>query len=84
MLAMKTALSSVDAVPTLIFDEIDAGIGGHTGDVVGQKLWGLSQEHQVFCVTHLAQIARYAAQHYQVAKQIVDDRTYSVARPLVV
>ncbi|MFO7698212.1 MAG: DNA repair protein RecN [Anaerolineae bacterium] len=82
MLAMKTALSSVDAVPTLIFDEIDAGIGGHTGDVVGQKLWGLAQEHQVFCVTHLAQIARYAGQHYQVAKQVVDERTYSVARPL--
>ena len=82
MLAMKTALSSVDAVPTLIFDEIDAGIGGHTGNVVGHKLWRLAQEHQVFCVTHLAQIARYAAQHYQVAKQVVDERTYSVARPL--
>jgi DNA repair protein RecN (Recombination protein N) len=82
MLAMKTVLSAVDAVPTLIFDEIDAGIGGHTGDVVGQKLGRLAQDHQVFCVTHLAQIARYAAQHYQVAKQVVDDRTYSVARPL--
>jgi DNA repair protein RecN (Recombination protein N) len=82
MLAMKTVLSAVDAVPTLIFDEIDAGIGGHTGDVVGQKLGRLAREHQVFCVTHLAQIARYAAQHYQVAKQVVEERTYSVVRPL--
>lgn len=82
MLAIKSVLSAVDAVPTLIFDEIDAGIGGHTGDVVGNKLWRLACDHQVFCVTHLAQIARYAAQHYQVSKQVVDDRTYSVARPL--
>jgi len=82
MLAMKTVLSDVDAVPTLIFDEIDAGIGGHTGDVVGHKLWRLSQDHQVFCVTHLPQIARYAAQHFQVAKHTSDDRTFSTARPL--
>ncbi|NLT74515.1 MAG: DNA repair protein RecN [Chloroflexi bacterium] len=82
MLAMKSVLSAADATPTLIFDEIDAGIGGHTGDVVGRKLWRLARDHQVFCVTHLAQIARFGTQHVQVAKQVVDDRTYSVARPL--
>jgi DNA repair protein RecN (Recombination protein N) len=82
MLAMKTVLSGIDPVPTLIFDEIDAGIGGRTGDVVGQKLWQLARDHQVFCVTHLAQIARYATQHYQVSKQVVDERTLSMAHLL--
>ncbi len=82
MLAMKTALSTVDPVPTLIFDEIDAGIGGRTGDVVGQKLRRLADERQVFCVTHLPQIARYARQHYQVAKAVVGERTVSTARLL--
>ncbi len=82
MLAMKTVLSAIDPVPTLIFDEIDAGIGGRTGDIVGQKLRRLAQDHQVFCVTHLAQIARYAERHYQVSKQVVDERTISVARLL--
>jgi DNA repair protein RecN (Recombination protein N) len=57
MLAMKNALAASDIVPTLIFDEIDAGIGGRTGDIVGKKLWTLARNHQVFCVTHLAQMA---------------------------
>ncbi|MGI6368141.1 MAG: DNA repair protein RecN [Anaerolineae bacterium] len=82
MLALKSVLSVADAVPTLIFDEIDAGIGGRTGEVVGNKLWRLSREHQVFCVTHLAQLARYADLHIQVAKEVLDERTFSVARPL--
>ncbi len=82
MLAMKVVLSRIDPVPTLIFDEIDAGIGGRTGDIVGKKLWQLSQGHQVFCVTHLAQIARYAERHYQITKEVVDERTLSVAQLL--
>ncbi len=82
MLAMKTVLSEIDPVPTLIFDEIDAGIGGRTGDIVGKKLQSLATDHQVFCVTHLAQIARYAARHYQVTKQVVGERTISVAQLL--
>jgi len=82
MLALKTALSSVDPVPTLIFDEIDTGIGGRVGSVVGHKLWALAQGHQVLCVTHLAQIACYAAQHLRVSKQVVDGRTASALQAL--
>jgi DNA repair protein RecN (Recombination protein N) len=82
MLAMKTALSTIDPVPVLIFDEIDAGIGGRTGAVVGQKLYRLAADHQVFCVTHLAQIACYGRQHFRVAKDVVDGRTVSQAREL--
>ena len=82
MLAMKTALSAIDPVPTLIFDEIDAGIGGRTGSVVGYKLWTLAQDHQVFCVTHLAQMACYGERHFQVVKGLLDGRTVSLARAL--
>ncbi len=82
MLAMKTALSAIDPVPTLIFDEIDTGIGGRTGNVVGYKLWTLAQAHQVFCVTHLAQMACYGDRHFHVVKQVVDGRTVSLAQML--
>jgi len=82
MLALKTALSAVDPVPTLIFDEIDAGIGGRTGTIVGRKLSAVAHEHQVFCVTHLAQIASYGNQHYRVVKNILDGRTISTAQEL--
>lgn len=82
MLALKTALSTVDPVPTLIFDEIDSGIGGRAGSVVGRKLWSLAYDHQVFCVTHLPQIACYGRQHFRVAKQIAEGRTTSAVGPL--
>ncbi len=77
MLALKTALARVDATPTLIFDEIDQGIGGRVGDVVGRKLWGLTNpaDHQVIVVTHLPQLAGYADGHYHVSKQPNDGRT---------
>jgi DNA repair protein RecN (Recombination protein N) len=68
MLALKTVLSRADRTPTLIFDEIDQGIGGRLGMVVGEKLWELSSNHQVMCVTHLAQIAGFADIHFNVAK----------------
>ena len=83
MLALKGALSAIDPLPTLIFDEIDSGIGGRTGTVVGHKLWSLAAEHQVFCVTHLPQIASYGSQHYRVAKEVADGRTASSARQLI-
>jgi DNA repair protein RecN (Recombination protein N) len=89
MLALKTVLAQADRTPTLIFDEIDAGIGGRVGAVVGQKLWGLTvgdgakaRQHQVLCVTHLPQLACYGDLHFQVSKGIVGDRTVTGALPL--
>lgn len=77
MLALKTVLASADETPTLIFDEIDQGIGGRVGGVVGRKLWELSHQgqHQVLCVTHLPQIAGYGDTHYHVTKQVSGART---------
>ncbi len=82
MLALKTILADADATPTLIFDEIDAGISGNSGQVVGEKLWQLTQSHQVICVTHLPQIAAFADTHYNVNKQIFDDRTITIVNEL--
>jgi DNA repair protein RecN (Recombination protein N) len=84
MLALKTILASADETPTLIFDEIDQGIGGRVGGVVGRKLWGLVHQgnHQVLCVTHLPQIAAYGDVHYHVAKQVVENRTQTGVRTL--
>ena len=70
MLALKRVLSQADHTPTLIFDEIDQGIGGRVGAVVGEKLWSLAGNHQVLCVTHLAQLAGYADRHFRVAKDV--------------
>jgi DNA repair protein RecN (Recombination protein N) len=67
-LALKTALSRVDRRATLIFDEVDTGVGGRSAPVVGEKLWGLTSEHQVLCVTHMPQVAAYADSHLVVAK----------------
>ena len=75
MLALKNVLARADKVPTLIFDEIDQGIGGRVGTIVGHKLWLLSRHHQVLCVTHLPQLAAFGEQHLQVSKQIQDGRT---------
>src|SRR5438876_6647963 len=82
MLALKTILASADATPTLIFDEIDAGISGQSGQIVGAKLWMLTQNHQVICVTHLPQIAAFADTHYNVNKQIFDNRTITIVNEL--
>lgn len=77
MLALKNVLSRADETPTLIFDEIDQGIGGRVGAIVGQKLLTLARSHQVLCVTHLPQIAAYGDQHLQVTKTVSGDRTIS-------
>jgi DNA repair protein RecN (Recombination protein N) len=82
MLALKNVLTSADQVPTLIFDEIDQGIGGRVGTVVGLKLWNLGRIHQVLCVTHLPQLAAFGDQHFQVAKQVQVGRTYTVVQSL--
>ena len=75
MLALKTVLTTADEVPTLIFDEIDQGIGGRAGGIVGHKLWGLTPMHQVLCVTHLPQLACYGDAHYKVDKMQSEGRT---------
>ncbi|MCL4529623.1 MAG: DNA repair protein RecN [Chloroflexi bacterium] len=75
MLALKNILASADEIPSLIFDEIDQGIGGRIGLVVGFKLWHLGRNHQVFCVTHLPQLAAFGDEHYQVQKIIQGNRT---------
>jgi len=75
MLALKNVLARADQIPSLIFDEIDQGIGGRVGMIVGQKLWHLARNHQVFCVTHLPQLAVFGDQHYQVLKIVDKGRT---------
>jgi DNA repair protein RecN (Recombination protein N) len=83
MLALKEVLSRADETPTLIFDEIDAGIGGRIGAVVGQKLWSLSHDHQVLVVTHLPQLAGFADAHFKVEKLIEGKRTVTRITRLV-
>jgi DNA repair protein RecN (Recombination protein N) len=75
MLALKTVLASHDRPGTLVFDEIDANVGGRLGDVLGQKLAALGRTHQVVCVTHLPQVASYAATHWTVRKAKRSGRT---------
>lgn len=74
-LAVKRVLAEADATPTLVFDEVDTGIGGRSADPVGRSLWGLARRHQVLCVTHLPQIAAHADAHYRIAKRERDGRT---------
>ena len=74
-LAIKQVLAEVDDTPTLVFDEVDTGIGGRSADPVGRSLWTLAREHQVLCVTHLPQIAAHADAHFRIAKRERDGRT---------
>jgi DNA repair protein RecN (Recombination protein N) len=82
LLAMKSALAEADTTPVLIFDEIDIGIGGRSGEVIGRKLWKLARHHQVICVTHLPQLAAFADVHYTVSKQTAGGRTVSTIATL--
>jgi DNA repair protein RecN (Recombination protein N) len=75
MLALKNVLARADQVPTLIFDEIDQGIGGRAGGTVGEKLWSLGRAHQVMVITHLPQLAAFGDQHFQVQKIVEHSRT---------
>jgi DNA repair protein RecN (Recombination protein N) len=82
MLALKSALSQADPVPTLIFDEIDVGIGGKVAEAVGKRLARLAKNHQVVCITHLPQIAKYAERHLLVAKSVRGNRTLTSIQAL--
>ncbi len=75
MLALKNVLARADQVPTLVFDEIDQGIGGRVGGTVGEKLWSLGRQHQVMVITHLPQLAVFGDQHWQVQKVVENGRT---------
>jgi DNA repair protein RecN (Recombination protein N) len=74
-LAIKQVLAAADQTPTLVFDEVDAGIGARTAEPVGRSLWRLGRSHQVLVVTHLAQIAAHADAHFRIAKRERDGRT---------
>jgi len=74
MLALKAVLAAADPVPTLIFDEIDAGIGGGVAEQVGRRLAHLAESHQIFSITHLPQIAAFARNHYRVEKRVTNNR----------
>jgi DNA repair protein RecN (Recombination protein N) len=82
MLALKNVLARADQVPSLVFDEIDQGIGGRVGGVVGQKLWNLGRVHQVLCITHLPQLAAFGDQHFQVQKLVNNGRTTTQVKRL--
>ncbi|MBQ6341763.1 MAG: DNA repair protein RecN [Anaerolineaceae bacterium] len=82
MLALKNTLAQADMIPTMVFDEIDQGIGGRIGALVGEKLWELSRYHQVICITHLPQLAALYDSHYHVHKQISENRTQTVVTRL--
>lgn len=82
MLALKTLLGEVDRIPTMVFDEIDTGIGGKIAEIVGKKLQHISTSHQVICITHLPQIASKGATHFHVEKHAEQDRTVTTIRQL--
>ena len=82
VLALKAILAKTESVETLVFDEVDAGIGGGTADVVGRKLAELARFHQVLCITHLPQIAKYGAHHYRISKRTDAGRTRTEIFPL--
>ena len=75
MLALKSVLGRGAGLPVQVFDEIDAGIGGRVGRIVGQKLWNLGQERQLICITHLPQVASFATNHFLVRKSADDEQT---------
>ncbi len=82
VLALKVILSRSQAIETLIFDEVDAGIGGATSEKVGAKLKNLASDNQVICITHLAQIAKYGKEHYKIEKRVSGQSTSTVIRRL--
>ena len=82
MLALKSVLSEADRTPTLVFDEVDVGVGGRSGQVVGETLWGLTVGHQVIVITHLPQIAAFGDAHFRIAKSERDGRVMSTISEL--
>ncbi|MEZ4527180.1 MAG: DNA repair protein RecN [Desulfobacterales bacterium] len=82
VLALKVILAETESVETVIFDEVDAGIGGGVAEIVGRKIAELAKFHQVICITHLPQIAKFGNHHFQIAKQVSGGRTRTFITPL--
>jgi DNA repair protein RecN (Recombination protein N) len=82
VLALKAILAASDALETVIFDEVDAGIGGGVAEIVGQKLNALASHHQVLCITHLPQIAKFGDHHFKISKAVRQGRTRTSIAPL--
>jgi DNA repair protein RecN (Recombination protein N) len=82
MLAIKTVLAAQDEIPVLIFDEVDANVGGETAAAVGAKMRQIGAQRQVLCITHLPPVAAAAQTHFVVSKEVVDGRTISRVEPL--
>lgn len=82
MLALKIIGKEIERLKTLIFDEIDSGIGGKTAEFVAQKLKKLSNQHQIICITHLPQIASFATYHYRIDKKVTKERTFTTVKKL--
>jgi len=82
VLALKAILAETESVETIIFDEVDAGIGGGVAEVVGEKLSSLSRYHQIICITHLPQIAKFGDHHFKISKHISSGRTRTIIQPL--
>ena len=82
MLAIKAVLAQHDRIPILVFDEIDANLGGEMGDAVGRELAGVAERHQVLCITHLPQVAAFGEHHFAVSKEVREGRTFSIVQPL--
>jgi len=82
VLALKAILAGIESVSTVVFDEVDAGIGGGVAEMVGMKMHSLSEHHQIICITHLPQIAKYGKNHFQIKKHVSNDRTHTTIRPI--
>ena len=82
VLALKNVLTRIGSVDTVVFDEVDSGIGGATAEIVGRKLKTLSAHHQVICITHLPQIASFGGPHLRVSKKVAGGRTSTVVEKI--
>jgi DNA repair protein RecN (Recombination protein N) len=82
VLALKAILAQNDSVETIVFDEVDAGIGGDVAEMVGKKLLDLSKRHQIICITHLPQIAKFGDHHFRISKQVQAGRTRTTIKPI--
>jgi DNA repair protein RecN (Recombination protein N) len=83
VLALKSILAATESVGTIVFDEVDAGIGGAVAEVVGHQLADLARHHQVICITHLPQIAKFGDHHFRISKYVADGRARTTLDPLV-